>query len=353
MSKFVKVQQGNYSISVPNGHTITLDVGTNPSVNLRGKVVVTGSLQVEGTYTTIDSVNTTIADNIILLNKGETGNGVSLNDSTSGIEISRGSVVSSDPDNTSPGNALLVLDDSKTHLNRKGVAARGVWSFRDSTGSLMGLEATNVKSSGNLYLTVKPSASNPYIAGVVTVSAGSGISYERRVFDYSDYDASVGPIKIGSDTNALPNAQSVLDVISSAFQYQSANNITDYDTSVSVADFSRTSSPSIITFKVDNNLKAYIDGTGVTIDSIKIYGNNVTSLNGNNLTLSSVTTAIEASGWMLFDNQTSTPSAVAGGTYLYANATIGAGKTGLYIVNTTTSDELVSKKRALLFSMIF
>lgn len=52
-------------------------------------IVVAGNLTVQGTTTTIDTANTTIKDNVIVLNQGELGAGVTLG--TSGIEIERGS----------------------------------------------------------------------------------------------------------------------------------------------------------------------------------------------------------------------------------------------------------------------
>lgn len=337
MSKHVKIQQGNYQLSVPNGRSITLNVGQDPVLANRGTVYVTGDLVVEGITTTVESTTMTVKDRIVTFNQGEQGAGVTGfgGDRTSGIEIDRGSVPF----------GQFVLDDSQNHLNSVGNPVQGLWSFRSELGTLMGIQTSSINTNGqNLYLINSGS-------GYITTRGVS--NYERQVFDYSDYDASVGPIKIGSDQNAIPNTKAVLDCIASAFTYQSANNITDYDTSVTVADFSSTGNPSLISFKVDNTLKAFMDGTGVTIDSIKIFGNTVSSLNANNLTLSSVTSTIQASGWMLFDNQASSPGTPPGGTYLYSKATIGAGKTGLYIVNTTVSDELVSKKRALLFSMIF
>lgn len=54
-------------------------------------VVVAGNLTVQGTTTTIDTDNTTIKDNVIILNQGEIGAGVTAG--TSGIEIERGSLV--------------------------------------------------------------------------------------------------------------------------------------------------------------------------------------------------------------------------------------------------------------------
>lgn len=52
-------------------------------------VVIAGNLTVSGTTTTVDTANTTIKDNVITLNEGETGAGVTAG--TSGIEIDRGS----------------------------------------------------------------------------------------------------------------------------------------------------------------------------------------------------------------------------------------------------------------------
>ena len=63
-------------------------------------VVVAGNLTVQGTTTTIDTDNTTIKDNVIILNQGESGAGVTLG--TSGIEIERGS----------SANKTLVWDES-------------------------------------------------------------------------------------------------------------------------------------------------------------------------------------------------------------------------------------------------
>ena len=51
---------------------------------------ITGDLTVSGTTTTVDTANTTIADNLIELNSGEPGPGVTHADGESGILIDRG-----------------------------------------------------------------------------------------------------------------------------------------------------------------------------------------------------------------------------------------------------------------------
>ncbi len=62
-------------------------------------IVITGNLTVNGTTTTVDSTVVTIADNVITLNSGEAGAGVT--GGTSGIEVDRGS----EP------NALMFFDE--------------------------------------------------------------------------------------------------------------------------------------------------------------------------------------------------------------------------------------------------
>jgi hypothetical protein len=53
------------------------------------EVIITGNLTVRGAQTSLETTNSTLKDNIIVLNDGETGAGVTLG--TSGILIDRGS----------------------------------------------------------------------------------------------------------------------------------------------------------------------------------------------------------------------------------------------------------------------
>jgi hypothetical protein len=63
---------------------------------------------------------------------------------------------------------------------------------------------------------------------------------------------------------------------------------------------------------------------------------------------------------VIFNNKSSAPGATTGANTVYSlgasplvSPTVGPGDTGVYFVNTTKSDELVSKNRALLWSMLF
>ena len=97
MSKVLKVENGNYTVKVEAGGNIILDTarGTNtgnPALPA-GTVIVRGSLEVEGSTTTVESNDTLLNDNIITLNNGETGAGISASKGySSGLEVDRGSL---------------------------------------------------------------------------------------------------------------------------------------------------------------------------------------------------------------------------------------------------------------------
>ena len=76
----------DYKIKTQAGGTITLD--TTPAAGNNGTVRITGNLLVEGEQLTINTTDLFVEDNIIRLNIGETGDGVT--EVYSGIEIDRG-----------------------------------------------------------------------------------------------------------------------------------------------------------------------------------------------------------------------------------------------------------------------
>ena len=110
-------------------------------------VVIAGNLTVTGTTTSIETTNTDITDNIITLNKGEAGAGVTL--TTSGIEIDRG---------TSPNRSLVwtenfggkwIVTDDATLLANRLEANYLVGSLSVSTDDLVMTDG-NVTATGTL-----------------------------------------------------------------------------------------------------------------------------------------------------------------------------------------------------------
>ena len=106
----VKKLNGNYVIQTP------FKTGASSNITLdTDNVYVTGNLTVKGNTTVIESNTQLITDNIIILNYGEPGNGVTTLGSTSGIEIDRG---------TAPGeNVQLVWNESYKTWQVSGVTA--------------------------------------------------------------------------------------------------------------------------------------------------------------------------------------------------------------------------------------
>ena len=86
MSEFLQTN-GDYNIKTREGGIVKLDVGP-PTAG--GQVIVTANLVVEGDTLTVEAENLNVKDNIIELNFGETGSGVSLR--YSGLQIDRGTL---------------------------------------------------------------------------------------------------------------------------------------------------------------------------------------------------------------------------------------------------------------------
>lgn len=122
MSKYVVVPNGDYKLKVQSGGDITLDTGDQI-----GQVTVTGDLTVQGTTTTIESTEFTISGNILELNKGEQGAGVSLIES--GIKIDRGSLL----------DVYAVFNETINWLD-SGAPAEGAFVLKDENENLVGLK---------------------------------------------------------------------------------------------------------------------------------------------------------------------------------------------------------------------
>ena len=97
---------------------VTIDIGQEVSTTSDvtfNDVTVSGDLEVLGTLTSLNTTNTELKDNTIVLNKGETGAGVTLG--SAGIEIDRGTEASVSllfeeaGDNWSTGAFRLVTGD--------------------------------------------------------------------------------------------------------------------------------------------------------------------------------------------------------------------------------------------------
>lgn len=348
MSKIVRVDKGDYRVSVGQAGTITLDTGYQI-----GEVVVTGNLRVLGTSTVVESTSLVVKDNIIIINDGETGAGISL--ITAGLQIDRGS----EPDVT------FLFDENINHYDPvSSTTVEGTFVLRSTNGSTQGLRVNSINTAGLDLALINQGL------GKVTVIGTA--NYERQALDYTNWDPTLGidtplkngPILLQDDDDVLPNTRAMADYIESQLYWFDDYKIREGDTRVDVFDgITRSvwrhnddlpSTTSKITFTVDGTIKTQIDSTGINIDNVRITGDTITDISSsNNLVLTATTNNITVDAILNLNDQTTDPIVTAGTNKLYSKEISGPGDTGLYFVNTRDSNELVSKKRALLFSMLF
>jgi hypothetical protein len=94
-----------------------------------------------------------------------------------------------------------------------------------------------------------------------------------------------------------------------------------------------------------------VGGTpGAPVNSVQF--NNAGTFGGNSkFTFDSANTKVGITGQLVLGNIATTPTATANSAALY-NATEGAGGTGVYVRSTTVDDELISKRKALAYSLV-
>ena len=139
----VKRTNSNLTIITTNiPGNITLDTS---------EVTIVGNLRVLGTQTTIESVNATISDNIITLNSGEIGEGVTFNN-YAGIEIDRGYVDGNVEANVRAYSPGLGWDESieKWVLSEDGVTFANIAAFTGNVGITAVADDPNPTLGGNL-----------------------------------------------------------------------------------------------------------------------------------------------------------------------------------------------------------
>jgi hypothetical protein len=324
MSKVVKVQDGDYQVVTQLGGNIVLNTG--PSIGL---TTITGDLLVQGTTTTISSETLEISDRVLYLNVGETLAGVGGGTDFSGFTIERGLLQ----------DVSCVFDENLSFTTPTGIIIDGAFTFRNSSGTLIGLQTNSLFTGG----------SN------LEINTGTGVISVNSSNDYSANVELAGP-------NAIPNKgyvqQYVLDLIAEApiAGFRKYNGLTPLDTSGVAYDTGAGDLASRIEFTIDGVLEATVNTSGLLVNQIQLGGTSGYEINtttGFPLTIKSNTNLVDIDSVLSLSNQSSIPSSTAGKNKMYSQAAQGPGATGLFFTNTTTADELVSRRRSLVFSMIF
>ena len=335
MSRIVRVNDGDYKVIVTSGNTITLDTGVET-----GNVIVTGDLEVKGTTQTIASVNTTIADNILTLNNGETGTGISAsNNYQAGIEVDRGSL----------SDAKWVFDDS-VNWQIGGDSGSGAWKAIIGSSDEGYISTKGIAAGGTLYVQT----------GNGFISVTNSNDYEEKVFTYSGGSITDSGSGVIIDDDIIPNTKAVTDYVAYYLANESAPSIVENDSEVRVSDFQTSGNPSQINFQIDNTSVATMFADRIEFEDIRIDGSRISTTSSNqDLVLETAGTGHVTINDVMKINPTPgpddalvDPAAPTTGVKVYSKAA-GGGDTGIYYRNSSTQSELIGKNRALVLSMIF
>ncbi len=320
----VSIPSNDYIVKVTPGGTITLDTGP-----VAGNVVFTGNITVAGTQTVVNSTDLDVADNIIKVNHGETGAGVTLNQS--GLQVDRGSLT----------DAQIVFDETFTWTDPvTDTSVTGGFVFKNLANTLLGIRTVSIDSNGgDLYL----------------INSGTGVI---SVTGTNNYEGSV------TDNDHIPNKKYVDDEIVNALTSTFQRRIEEGSTTksfVEVRDREVSGVQSVINFDLDSQNVGRVFADRFEIQDIKFEDNMIeTTTSDQDLILSAPGTG----GIKVLDNMTLTstpaiddaladPAGPADGLKLYVK-TPETGGTGLFFKHAnTTAGEIISRKNALLLSMLF
>jgi hypothetical protein len=345
MGQFLRVN-GDYNIKTEEGARITLDTGPNV-----GSVRVTGDLLVEGATVYVAATNLDIEDNIIVLNKGETGAGVTLD--YSGVQIDRGTL----------GAASLIWNENIAIPAGSSSINAGGWQLVSGTDGVYGFSDSRLK--------LKEIITEPTIDGgdLLVIGQGSGVI---KVIGTVDYENQV------THDDDVPNKKYVDDTIQNnpTFQVVSDNSrvtVSDKDRLPNIAaqpgslayltaatGFS-TGGESAVSVIVDAALNTQFYPNRTEMFSLEFTGSEITTKSG--ITNQNINVRTQGTGKLQtnyavqLDSIAGTPAPVTDATVLYS-ATPSVGTTGVWYVNSSAearlqSGELINKNKALVFSMIF
>jgi len=336
MSTDVLKVSGNYLLDAKNGD-VTINV-TNQTAAHTGTVTIIGNLDVIGQTTQIESIDSRIKDNILILNSGETNEYVTLG--TSGILIARGH-----SDTLPTAATLLYNDDSSWSLNTVQDPRQGIFEFSSALqGSAIQVNAIRVDIASTSTLNILGRENTNCVINVIGTT-----DYETRVLHDDDI-----PNKKYVDQAVYSGSDTAKRLLVGRTTMRLA------DSSVAFSDpFYGPSSKIYASIDTSTNVVFRLEGTEAQIQGLTI-NDNVIQVNTatNDLILQppankSVKVAASLKLQKLSSGNIASIVAETDQDTLYYSGTPGGGGTGIYYVNTNQRDELVSRRRAIIFGIIF
>jgi hypothetical protein len=346
------------------------------------EVTIDGDLTVLGETTTIESQDLVVTDNTITLNNGETGNGITKD--SAGIVIDRGNFI----------NVGIFFDENRSFTNTGAVPIQTttgafILSAADGNGNptnnTIGLYTNTINTTNgtDLYLLSNSDSASLGRTGAngPRLAVAQTSDYEERIFSYT---GTVGnrsiavstsqPDRISRggryDDDLIPNIRSVTDYVKAHYERNFQNLLIapgpdgfvapgQFATGFSSIELFATDAGdpiSKIEFKVNSSSTpvATYFSSEIRLFSVNIIGNTLsTSVSNGDLILSGNGAGVVKITTPLTLTKTANPNQPTNGTTIYAKDEADGG-TGLFFVNDIgTQDELISRNKALLYSIIF
>jgi hypothetical protein len=326
---------GDYQLLAKNGG-IVLDAYPDSTSRTAsaGTVTIYGDLNVVGNSTFISSTDTHVTDNIMFLNSGETNPYVTLG--ISGLAISRGSIST-----TSNAATLLYNDTEYWSFDNITTSTRGVWEFSvENNTSAIRVDAIRVSASrNNLNFLGKE---NP----LATLNVKGTTDYELNLTHDDD----------------IPNKKYVDDrfYVGQEFakKLQVGNSFIEINDS-SVPPVDKYYSPTnkiIAALGTSTNVVLQIEGTSALIQGVTINDTNI-QVNGGrgseSIRINAVNTGTIELSSPISLSYLPTPNGKNNFTNVFSTATLGGGGTGVFFINGETQDEFVSRRRSIIYGIIF
>lgn len=340
------------------GGTLTGDTGIITAgfdFSVTGDFSVIGNLVVDGSLTSVNSVNLDVSDNIITINSGETGTGVTA--VYAGLKIDRGLA---DP--------YMFIFDETTNTFRVGIGTEGglptgtqAVATREDTPTNTGLSywdtatskfATNSNLTYNgttltvsSALTLSGLASQGSEHTVLSLNASNEAGYIElgdAAFAGTTTATATGPINISGTSNVLSATAISIDQSNTTTDgYLSSTDWNTFNTKVTSLDDlatgtslllnGGTTTPDIKGLIGGDNITLTPSGTDITIDvdsvtatatgPIQISGtNNVLSSTAISINLADTATDgyVRSEDWNIFNNKVNTVDSSGGGLALIA-----------------------------------
>lgn len=366
--------QGDYKIETRTGGQLVIDVsggvGAPPSSN--GKVTILGNLDVIGTTSQIDSTDTNINDTTLTLNSGEPGSlsgAVTTNNGNSGIKISRGRTNSKD--NANIAAYMEWNDDTYWTGSGQRNQVKGQFEFR------VGLDGSQAQ-----YSAIKINAIRIDENSASTIGAGTAAGPRLNIFGSENKFAVMSVFGTASYENQVSDDDDIPNV---AWVRQEINNngniapgikvgksyLTLFDAyntpgveSEAILVLNATAAPTAIDITTnpvtDGTVAMKITETIAEFNGIRLSGNTITPVSTNSnlvLATNNTTTSKIILASPTYFQTSGVPTPDAGQVSFYTGEPA-AGGTGLFYVSsstggTVTNQEVISRKKALIYALIF